>query len=149
MRLRAAVLPAWGAAAVLLTGCLSLSFHRAVSDEEYVLLGELREYYDQVADAFLGANADALAQLYDSAIGRPMTRDQVLAWARDFFRKHGPAHFKVDKLDVERVGHVSAVVVLTYHVDTRDGRGSFHGVERDELVKHGRRWSIAAWEKLQ
>jgi len=77
-----------------------------------------------------------------------MTRDQILAWGNGFFKAHGPAQFKVEKIDLERVGHVSAVVTLAFRVDTRDGRGSFRGVERDELVKRGRRWYIAAWEKL-
>src|SRR5262249_15728788 len=120
---------------VALSGCSYISFSKPMSDEEIVLRAEIRSYYDQVAEAFAAANADALGQLYDDAIARPMTRDQILAWANDFFKKHGPAQFKVVKVDFESLGHVNAAVTLTYRVDTRDGRGAFHGVERDELVK--------------
>ena len=136
------------AAAALLGACVRLDFSRKISDEEYVLRTELRSYYDQVAAAFAGGNAEALAGLFDSAISRPMTREQVAAWGREFFGAHGPARFKVEALDYERVGHVSASVVLSYRVETRDGAGSFRGVERDELVKRRGRWYTASWERL-
>lgn len=137
-----------GAAGVL-GGCLSLNFGRKVTDEELVLRGEIKSYYNQVGMAFAGGNADALAGLFDAAIARPMTKDQIRAWAADFFAKHGPASFKLDKIEFEQVGHVSAVVVITYRVETRDGQGSFGGTERDELAhRDNRRWYVTAWEKL-
>jgi hypothetical protein len=134
--------------ALLLSGCGYINFSKPMSDEEYVLRAELRDYYNDVSVAFTGGNADALAGLYDETIAKPMTREQILAWGRDFFGKHGPAQFKVESIDVESVGHVSAVVRLAYRVDTRDGAGSFRGVERDYLLKHGRRWYVSAWDKL-
>lgn len=135
--------------AAAVAGCgLGLNFGRKVSHEELILRGEIRSYYDEAAAAFAAGNAELLASLYDPAIARPMTREQIVAWGLDFFHKHGPARFRVEKVDFERVGHVSAVVVLTYRVETRDGDGSFGGTERDELVKRGRRWSMTAWEKL-
>jgi hypothetical protein len=135
--------------AVLTSGCGYINFAKPISDEEYVLRSEIRNYYDDVSVAFAGGNAESLAGLYDDTIANPMTRDQILAWGKDFFRKHGPARFQVVKLDVESLGHVSASVVLTYRVDTRDGEGSFRGVERDQFLKHGRRWYVSSWEKLE
>lgn len=136
-------------AALLLGGCgsIALDFGRKISPEEYALRADIRSYYDQVAAAFAAGNAGALAGLFEPGIARPMTREQIRAWGEDFFKKHGPARFVVEKLDYERAGHVSAVVLLTYRVETKDGDGSFGGTERDELVKRGRRWSVAAWEK--
>ncbi|MFI5346678.1 MAG: hypothetical protein ACHQ51_09925 [Elusimicrobiota bacterium] len=139
------------AAALLLGGCstFSIDFSRKITEEETILRSDVRAYYDEASAAFAAGNADRLADLYDPGIGRPMTKDQIRAWGTDFFKKHGPARFKVEKLDFERVGHVSAVVELTYRVETRDGDGSFSGVERDELVKHGRHWAISAWTKVR
>jgi len=142
-------LPLLAAAAFLLGGCISLNFGRKVTDEELELRGEIKSYYNEVAMAFAGGNADALTGLYDAGIGRPMTKDQIHAWATDFFGKHGPASFKIDGIDFEQVGHVSAVVVIKYRVETRDGQGSFGGRERDELAhRDNRRWYVTAWEKL-
>jgi len=63
--------------------------------------------------------------------------------------QYGPAAFKVDKLEFEQVGHVSAVVVIAYRVETKDGEGSFGGTERDQLAhRDNRRWYVTAWEKL-
>jgi len=137
-------------ASLLLGGCgvFTVDFGRKVSDEELIVRDDIRSYYDEVAAAFAAGNADALAALFDPGIARPMTREQIRAWGTDFFKKHGPARFKIEGLDFERAGHVSAAVVLTYRVETRDGDGSFGGTERDELVKHGRRWSVTAWEKV-
>jgi ketosteroid isomerase-like protein len=135
-------------AALLTSGCGWISFAKPMSDEEFVLQSEIRNYYDDVSDAFAGGNAGALVGLYDDTIAVPMTRDQILAWATDFFQKHGPARFQVEKIDVDAIGHVSADVVLTYRVETRDGVGSFRGVELDHFLKHGRRWYVSAWEKL-
>lgn len=135
-------------AALLLSACVSVNFGRKVSEEELILRDEIRTYYGDVATAFSAANADRLALLFDQGIARPMTQDQIRAWGQEFFKRHGPARFKVESIDYERVGHVSAVVTLTYKVETHDGDGSFGGTERDQLVKRGRRWLIAAWDKL-
>ncbi|MFI5363882.1 MAG: hypothetical protein ACHQ49_18115 [Elusimicrobiota bacterium] len=136
-------------AAALLGGCTYVSFSRNVSDEELILRDGIRSYYDEVGAAFAAGNADMLAGLYDSAIARPMTQDKILAWGKDFFAKHGPASFKLVKLDYEQVGHVTSVVTITYRVETRDGAGSFGGTERDQLVQRtGRHWFITAWDKL-
>lgn len=139
------------AAALVLGGCssVSLNFGRKVSDEELILRGELRGYYEEAAAAFAAGSPGLLTALYDPGIARPMTKDQIRAWGETFFKKHGPARFKVEKLDFERVGHVSAVVVLTYRVETKDGDGSFGGSERDEFVKRGRKWFMTAWEKTK
>src|ERR1041385_5443615 len=93
------------AASTALWGCSYISFNKPVSDEEIVLRAEIRSYYDQVAEVFAGANADALGQLYDDTIAKPMTRDKIIAWGSDFFKKHGPAQFKVVKIDIESLGH--------------------------------------------
>ena len=140
---------ALSATALLLGACsvFSIGFGRKVTEEELILRTEIKEYYDEAGAAFAAGNAERLADLYDAGIARPMTKDQIRAWGEDFFKKHGPARFKVEKIDFEGVGHVSAVVELTYRVETNDGNGSFRGVERDELVKHGRHWFISAWTK--
>ena len=136
------------AAALALSACgLSVSFGRKISSEELILRDEIRAYYVEIAAAFAAGNADRLADLFDSGITRPMTQERIRAWGRDFFAKHGPAGFKIERIDYESAGHVSAVVTLTYRVETRDGGGSFGGTERDELVKRGRRWSVTGWEK--
>lgn len=142
------ILPLAAVAAVL-GGCISLNFGRPVSEEEIILRDQIRSYYDTVAASFAAANPDMLAGLYDAGIARPMTQDRIRAWGQDFFAKHGPSSFKILKIDFERVGHVSAVVTITYRVETRDGEGSFGGTERDELVQRaGRRWYVTAWDKL-
>jgi hypothetical protein len=144
MKLLAAAL-----ATVMLGGCgFTLDFGRKVTDEERILRSDLRSYYDEAGAAFAAGNPDLLAELYEPGIARPMTKEKIRAWGVEFFKKHGPARFKIVKLDFERVGHVSAVVVLTYRVETRDGDGSFGGTERDEFARHGRRWSISAWDKV-
>ena len=137
------------ALAALLSGCISLNFGRSVSEEELILREQIRSYYDEVGAAFAAGNADLLADLYDAGIARPMTQDKIRAWGRDFFKKHGPASFKLVKIDYEQVGHVTSVVTITYRVETRDGEGSFGATERDELVQRtGRRWYVTAWDKL-
>lgn len=136
-------------AALALSACgITLDFSRKVSNEELILRDEIRAYYGEVAGTFAAGNGSALVELFEPGIAKPMTREQIKAWADDFFGKNGPARFKVEKLDFEKLGHVSAEVVLTYRVETRDGKGSFGGAERDFLVKRGRRWSVASWEKL-
>lgn len=137
------------AASAALAGCVTLNFGRPVSQEELILRDQIRGYYTEIAAAFAAGNAGALAGLYDAGIARPMTQEQIRAWAKDFFAKHGPATFKITKIDFERVGHVSAAVTIDYRVDTRDGAGSFSGRERDELVSRtGPSWYVTAWDKL-
>lgn len=136
-------------AAALLSSCGYVSFGRKVSDDELRLRSEVRAYYDEVVLAFAAGNADALTQLFDAAIAKPMTREQIAAWGKDFFAKHGPAKFKVERLEYERLGYENAVVLLAYRVETKDGKGNFGGVERDYLTKRGRRWAVTAWEKAE
>ena len=69
--------------ALLLSACGWVSFGRIVSDDELRLRSEVRSYYDEVARAFATGNAEALSRLYDPAIARPMTREQILAWGKD------------------------------------------------------------------
>jgi hypothetical protein len=146
---RARALVVLAAAAALLGGCISLNFGRPVTEEELILRDQIRSYYDIVATAFAGGNSDMLADLYDSGIARPMTQDQIRAWGKDFFAKHGPAGFKLLKIDFEQVGHVTSVVTITYRVETRDGVGSFGGTERDYLIQRAKRhWYVTAWDKL-
>lgn len=137
------------AAAVLLSSCGYVSFGRKVSDDELRLRADVRSYYDEVVTAFAAANPDALTLLFDVAIAKPMTRDQIAAWGKDFFGKHGSASFKIERVEYERLGYENAVVLLTYHVETKDGAGNFGGVERDYLVKRGRHWVMTSWEKVE
>lgn len=136
------------AAAALLGACGYVSFGRKVSDDELRLRADVRAYYDEAAQAFAAGNHEALTLLFDAAIAKPMTRDRISAWGKDFFAKHGAASFKVEKLEYERLGYENAVVLLTYRVETRDGTGNFGGTERDYLSKRGRRWVVTAWEKV-
>ena len=136
-------------AAALLGGCISLNFGRPVTEEEIILREQIRSYYDEVGAAFAAGNSDLLADLYDAGIARPMTQDKIRAWGADFFKKHGPASFKLVKIDFEQVGHVTSVVTIVYRVETRDGEGSFGGAERDELIQRtGRHWYVTGWDKL-
>ncbi len=135
-------------ATLLLSSCGYVSFGRTVSDDELRLRSSVRSYYDEVVQAFAAGNAEALTLLFDAAITKPMTREQIAAWGKDFFAKHGPASFKVKKVEHERLGYENAVVLLTYRVETKDGVGNFGGMERDYLTKRGRRWVITAWEKV-
>lgn len=137
------------AAAALASSCGWISFGRAVSDDELRLRAGVRAYYDEAAQAFAAGNHEALSLLFDAAIAKPMTREQISAWGKDFFAKHGPASFKVQRVEFERLGFESAVVLLTYRVETSDGKGSFGGVERDYLAKRGKRWVVTAWEKVE
>ncbi|MBI4061298.1 MAG: hypothetical protein HY403_07690 [Elusimicrobia bacterium] len=136
-------------AALLLSSCGYVSFARRISDDELRLRSDVRAYYDEVARAFAVGNADALTLLFDAAMTKPMTREQVAAWGRDFFAKHGPASFKIDRMEYERLGHENAVVLLSYRVETKDGSGNFGGTERDSLSKRGRRWVVTSWEKIE
>lgn len=135
-------------ASVLVASCGYVSFGRKVSDDELRLRGEVRAYYDEAALAFAAGNAEALALLFDAAIAEPMTREQIAAWAKGFFAEHGPAKFKVESVEFERLGYENAVVLLTYRIETKDGRGDLAGSERDYLAKRGRRWIVTSWEKV-
>lgn len=136
-------------AAALLASCGYVSFGRKVSDDELRLRSDVRAYYDEVVQAFVMGNEDALTLLFDAAITKPMTRAQISAWGKDFFKKYGAASFKIDHVEYERLGYESAVVLLTYHVETKDRKGNFGGTERDYLTKRGRRWVVTSWEKVE
>lgn len=136
-------------AAALASSCGHVSFGRAVSDDELRLRASVRGYYDEAAQAFAAGNHEALALLFDAAIAKPMTREQISAWGKEFFAKHGPASFKVERVEFERLGFENAVVLLTYRVETSDGKGSFGGTERDSLAKRGKRWVVTSWEKVE
>lgn len=141
---RAAVL----AAACLLSSCGYVSFAKPQTADEIALKAEVREYYDQVAQAFAAGNPDALASLYSSSIVHPMTQDQIRDWGKKFFGDHGPSHFKLRKIAFDELSYVRAVVTLSYAVETKGATGDFAGAERDELVRHQGRWFVVAWEKV-
>ncbi len=132
---------------LLISACGWVSFGRKISEDELRLRTDVRSYYDEVARAFAMGDAEGLTRLFDPAIAKPMTREQILAWGKDFFAKHGAASFKIDRIDYERLGFENAVVLLTYRVETKDGQGGFGGTERDQLIKHGRQWTVTSWEK--
>ena len=132
--------------AILLSACAYVSFGRKVSDDEVRLRSGVRAYYDEVVLAFASANHESLTMLFDTAITKPMTREKISAWGKDFFAKNGSAKFKVEHLEYERLGYENAVVLLTYRVETKSGKGNFGGTERDYLTKRGRRWVVTAWE---
>lgn len=119
-----------------------------MSDDELRLRRELEGYYVEAAAAFAAASPDALAALFDPAIKKPMTQEQIRAWAEGFFREHGPAQLRVESLEFERLGFESAVVLMRYRVDVAGGKGSFAAAERDEFVKRRGKWLITSWEKL-
>ena len=147
---RSAIRPVAVLAVVALMGCVRLSFNRKMSTEERVLREEVRSYYDEMATAFAVGNAEAFSLLYDPSITDPMTQDQIRAWGHDFFKKHGPASFNVEKVDFESLGTENAVVKLTYRVVTRDGSGSFNAIEEDRLVKRDhRRWLVTSWKRSE
>lgn len=134
---------------LLVSACGYVSFGRKVSDDELRLRTDVRAYYDEVVTAFAAGNAETLTSLFDGAIAKPMTREQIAAWGKDFFGKHGPTRFKIEAIEYERLGYENAVVLLTYRVETKDGKGDFGGTERDYLVKRGKRWIITSWEKAE
>ncbi|PIR17694.1 MAG: hypothetical protein COV48_08375 [Elusimicrobia bacterium CG11_big_fil_rev_8_21_14_0_20_64_6] len=143
--MRALFIPAIAA----LAACGYVSFGRTVSDDELRLRSSVRGYYDEVGRTFATANTDALTLLFDAAITKPMNREEIAAWAKSFFARHGAATFKVRIVEYERLGFDYAVVLLDYRVTTKDGKGDFGGLERDYLTKRGRRWIITAWEKVE
>jgi len=136
-------------AALLPASCGFVSFGRAVSDDELRLRASVRAYYDEVAQAFAAGNHEALTLLFDAAISKPMTREKISAWSKGFFAAHGPASYKVSKVEFERLGFENAVVLLTFRVETAEGKGNFGGVERDYLSKRGKRWVVTSWEKVE
>jgi len=136
-------------ASVLLSSCGYVSFGRKVGDDELRLRSSVRAYYDEVVLAFAAGNGDSLAMLFDSSITKPMTHEQIKAWGAKFFKENGPASFKIDKVEYERLGYENAVVLLTYHVETKSGKGNFGGTERDVLTKRGKRWVVTEWEKAE
>lgn len=137
------------AAVLSSSACGYVSFGRAVSDDELRLRASVRAYYDEAAQAFAAGNPEALSLLFDAAIAKPMTREQIAAWAKGFFAEHRAAAFKVERVEFERLGFENAVVLLTYRVETMDGKGSFGGTERDYLAKRGKRWVMTSWEKAE
>lgn len=134
---------------LLASACGYVSFGRKVSDDELRLRTDVRAYYDEVVQAFAAGNSERLTSLFDGAIAKPMTRDQIAAWGKGFFLQHGPARFKIEAIEYERLGYVNAVVLLTYRVETKDGKGDFGGTERDYLTKRGKRWIMTSWEKAE
>ena len=136
-------------ATVFLSSCGYVSFGRKVGDDELRLRVSVRAYYDEVVLAFAAGNADSLTMLFDASITKPMTRDQIQAWGVKFFKENGPASFKIDNVEFERLGYENAVVLLTYHVETKSGKGNFGGTERDVLAKRGKRWVVTEWEKAE
>lgn len=128
--------------------CVRLDMGRKLSDDELRLRRELEAYYMQASAAFAAGSPQALAALYDPSIRKPMTLEQIEAWGATFFREHGPARFKVEKLEFDRLGHRDALVTLRYRVETRTGKGDFGGVEQDEFVKKDGRWLMTGWEKV-
>ncbi|MBI5245763.1 MAG: hypothetical protein HY923_01170 [Elusimicrobia bacterium] len=129
--------------------CGYVSFGRKVGDDELRLRSSVRAYYDEVVLAFAAGNADSLTLLFEASITKPMTHDQIQAWGVKFFKENGPASFKIDRVEYERLGYENAVVLLTYHVETKSGKGNFGGTERDTLTKRGKRWVITEWEKAE
>lgn len=129
-------------------GCGFVSFGRRMSADEVGLRQEVKAYYSSVQAAFAAGSPEALGTLFDGAIRKPMTHQQIEDWGKDFFGKHGPATFRIEKLEIESLGLGQAVVVLTYQVVTKDHAGDFGGVERDWLAKEKGRWRITAWENV-
>jgi hypothetical protein len=136
-------------AACSLAACGYVSFGRRISDDEYRLRGEVKEFYTSVQEAFASGNADKLASLFSPSITHPMSHNEVRKWAEDFFRQNKSARFHIEQLDIESVSFVQAVALLKYRVETPDGKGGFDGMERDNLVKDGRHWYVASWEKVR
>ena len=141
---------AWGAAAAtaLLAGCGWISFRKPPTDDELRVERELRAYYTQVKSAFAVGNSQALAALFDTSITRPMTKPDIESWGEKFFGEHGRARFILRSFSLDEMGAGRAVTTIRYRVETPDGKGSFDGMERDELIKKGGRWYTVSWEKI-
>lgn len=128
-------------------GCAWISFERRVTDQEYAAREEIRAYFGDVQKSFALRDPEAVADLFDPNITRPMTRAQILAWAEKFFAENQAVSYHVDKLSFDDVGPGRASVILTYRVTTAGGKGDFGGTEADELQKRGGRWRVTSWEK--
>ena len=142
------LLGAWALLAAGLAGCGYISFSRPATTDEIVLREELKGFYGELRGAFAAGNADALAGLYEPSIVHPMTQPEILAWGRKFFADNTTAHLRIDKLSIDEMSYIRAVVTLDYKVETQRGKDDFAGSERDVLVKHHGRWYIASWDKL-
>lgn len=130
--------------------CGWVSFERRKTEQERALEASVREYYDEVALAFAAGDGERLARMFSPAIAKPMTREQIASWGRDFFREHGPSRFVVEKLEFDQLGSRRAEAVLTYRVVTPKGTGSFSGRELDVLERgEGGKWTIAEWTKIR
>jgi hypothetical protein len=127
--------------------CVRLDMGRKLGDDELRIRRELEAYYMEASAAFAAGSPEALAALYDPSITKPMTLQQIRDWGVKFFGEHGPARFKVEKLEFDRVGYENAVVTLTYKAETKSGKGGFGGTEVDHFAKKRGRWLMTAWEK--
>jgi hypothetical protein len=132
----------------LASACGGVSFGRRVSDDEMIIKQEIHSYYDQIQGAFATANPDALAGLFSPSITHPMTHKEIKDWADKFFKENRNGHFKIEKIAFEGLSYIKASVVLTYKVETPDGKGDFGGTERDTLTKDHGHWYTAAWDKV-
>ena len=131
-----------------LSSCDFISFTRRQSDDEILLQQEVRGYYTEVEQAFAAGNPQALASLFSSDITHPMTQPEILAWGQKFFAANKNAHFKIEKLTIDEISYIRAVVTLTYKVETPSGKGDFAGTEIDTLAKQHGHWYVASWDKV-
>jgi hypothetical protein len=106
-------------------------------------------YYKSVIKAFHDADAAALANLFDENIVKPMNQREILAWAKDFFLRHGSATFVLDKLVLEHYDNEAAIALITYHVITSDEGGNFGGTERDNFTRFNGTWLVSGWEPIK
>ena len=131
-----------------LAGCANISFSRKQTPDELRLAQEVHDYYTEIGSAFAAGNSSGLASLFSSDITHPMSQPEILAWAHKFFGQNRNAHFKVEKLDIDELSYIRAVVTLNYKVETPSGKGNFGGVERDVLTRQRGHWYMAEWEKV-
>jgi hypothetical protein len=109
---------------LILSGCSYVSFGRKISDDEYRLRREVKDFYAGVQSAFASGNAEALTALFSPSITHPMTHAEIRKWAEGFFRENKNGNFRIESLDIESVSFVQAVVLLKYRVETPEGKGS-------------------------
>ncbi|MDE2039632.1 MAG: nuclear transport factor 2 family protein [Elusimicrobia bacterium] len=136
------------ASLLLLAGCGGVGFERPISDREFALEAEIRDFYSELGRAYSAGDAQALALLYDPGIATPMTHDQIQAWVDQFFAERGPAAFNILALSFEQLGADRAVVRIKYDVAPFGKKPGFQGFELDTLVRRFGRWYIASWERL-
>ena len=115
---------------------------------EQVAEGEIRSYYGEVKQAFALGLPEALTLLFSPSITKPMTHEEIRAWAEKFFGDNGPSRFIIEELDIQELGAGRAVVLMKYHVETKSGKGDFRGTELNTLKKKHGRWRMTEWEKL-